>query len=47
MPDAPRIYVSYPSVSRSALLGSGAVIEFDPRLMLPSQPNVQINSFYR
>ena len=47
MPDAPRVYVSYPSVARSSLLGSGAVIEMDPRLMLPSQPNVQINSSYR
>jgi hypothetical protein len=47
MPDAPRVYVSYPSVARSTLLGSGAVIEINPTVMLPSQPNVQINSSYR
>ncbi|HEY8207641.1 MAG TPA: hypothetical protein VIG99_09180 [Myxococcaceae bacterium] len=47
MPDAPRIFVSYPSVPRTPLLGTGAVIELNPTLMVPSEANVQIGAFYR
>lgn len=47
MPDAPRIFLSYPSVPRTTLLGSGAVIELNPTLMLPNEANSQIGAFYR
>lgn len=47
MPDVPKIFVSYPSVSRTVLLGSGAVIELNPTLILPNAANVTITSAYR
>ena len=47
MPDAPRIFLSYPSVPRTALLGSGAVIELNPTLMAPSEANSLFGAFYR
>ncbi|HYV50104.1 MAG TPA: hypothetical protein VFA20_34850 [Myxococcaceae bacterium] len=47
MPDVPKVFLSYPSVSRTVLLGSGAVIELNPTLILPNEANVQITSAYR
>ncbi|HVE87332.1 MAG TPA: hypothetical protein VND93_30960 [Myxococcales bacterium] len=47
LPTQPRLYITYPSVARSTLLGAGAVIELNPTLMAPNQPNAQITSAYR
>jgi hypothetical protein len=47
MPDTPKIFLSYPSVPRTTLLGSGAVIEFNPALMSPSEANVAVSASYR
>ena len=47
MPDVPRIFLSYPSVSRTVLLGSGAVIELNPTTIFPNEANVTISSAYR